>query len=92
MPTRLRNQQSAPGGRTAGSVAEPRRGARRDGLRDAGQINVLGNSLAGYVQTSQGRHLVLMIAVGNVPIRSFEDFETIDTQQAQMIEAVYRYL
>jgi serine-type D-Ala-D-Ala carboxypeptidase/endopeptidase (penicillin-binding protein 4) len=58
----------------------------------ARQVNVLGNSLAGYVQTSHGRHLVLMIVVGNVPIRSFEDFEAIDTQQAQMIEAIYRYL
>jgi D-alanyl-D-alanine carboxypeptidase/D-alanyl-D-alanine-endopeptidase (penicillin-binding protein 4) len=58
----------------------------------ADQTNVLGNSLAGYVQTSHGRHLVLAIIVGNVPIGTFEDFLTIDTQQAEMIEAVYRFL
>jgi D-alanyl-D-alanine carboxypeptidase/D-alanyl-D-alanine-endopeptidase (penicillin-binding protein 4) len=30
----------------------------------AGQINVLGNGLAGYVTTSKGRRVVLAIAVG----------------------------
>lgn len=58
----------------------------------AGQINVLGNSLAGYVETSHGRKVALMIVVGNVPIRTPEAFLEIDTQQAEMIEAVYRYL
>jgi D-alanyl-D-alanine carboxypeptidase/D-alanyl-D-alanine-endopeptidase (penicillin-binding protein 4) len=58
----------------------------------AGQINVLGNSLAGYVETSHGRHLVLMIVVGNVPIQTPEAFEGIVSQQAQMIEAVYQHL
>ncbi len=58
----------------------------------AGQINVLGNSLAGYVETSHGHRLVLAIVVGNVPIRTPEAFEAIVSQQAQMIEAVYRHL
>jgi hypothetical protein len=36
----------------------------------AGQISILGNSLAGYgyVETSHGRRVVLTILVGNVPI------------------------
>ena len=58
----------------------------------AGQINVLGNSLAGYVETSHGRRVVLMIVVGNVPIPTSDAFESIVDQQAQMIEAVYRDL
>lgn len=58
----------------------------------AGQINVLGNSLAGYVQTSHGRHVVLAIFVGNVPIPTSEAFLPIVAEQAEMIEAVYRYL
>jgi D-alanyl-D-alanine carboxypeptidase/D-alanyl-D-alanine-endopeptidase (penicillin-binding protein 4) len=58
----------------------------------AGQINVLGNSLAGYVQTSHGRRVVLTIFVGNVPIPASEDFDTIVADQAKMIEAVYHYL
>ncbi|HEY5332033.1 MAG TPA: D-alanyl-D-alanine carboxypeptidase, partial [Solirubrobacterales bacterium] len=58
----------------------------------AGQINVLGNSLAGYVETSHGRRVVLTIFVGNVPIPTSEAFKTIVSDQAEMIEAVYRYL
>lgn len=57
----------------------------------AGQINVLGNSLAGYVETSHGRRVVLTIFVGNVPIPTSEDFNAIVADQAKMIEAVYRY-
>ena len=58
----------------------------------AGQINVLGNSLAGYVETSHGRRVVLTIFVGNVPIPTAEEFNTVVADQAEMIEAVYRYL
>ncbi|MDX6216111.1 MAG: hypothetical protein QOG99_1695 [Frankiales bacterium] len=58
----------------------------------AGQTNVLGNSLAGYVEPSHGRQIVLTIFVGNVPIPNFEDFNTVVADQAEMIEAVYRYL
>lgn len=58
----------------------------------AGQINVLGNSLAGYVETSHGRKVALAIIVGNVPISTPEAFLEIDTQQAEMIAAVYRDL
>jgi D-alanyl-D-alanine carboxypeptidase/D-alanyl-D-alanine-endopeptidase (penicillin-binding protein 4) len=58
----------------------------------AGQINVLGNSLAGYVETSHGRRVVLTIFVGNVPISTPEAFFPIVSEQAEMIESVYRYL
>jgi D-alanyl-D-alanine carboxypeptidase/D-alanyl-D-alanine-endopeptidase (penicillin-binding protein 4) len=58
----------------------------------ANQINVLGNSLAGYVETSHGRKLALAIIVGNVPIDAPEAFLEIVEQQAEMIEAVYRDL
>jgi D-alanyl-D-alanine carboxypeptidase len=58
----------------------------------AGQINVLGNSLAGYVETSHGRRVVLMIAVGNVPIQTAAGFNGVVADQAEMIEAVYRHL
>jgi D-alanyl-D-alanine carboxypeptidase len=58
----------------------------------AGQINVLGNSLAGYVTTSHGRRVVLAIAVGNVPIKTPEGFFSVVNDQAEMIEAVYEHL
>jgi serine-type D-Ala-D-Ala carboxypeptidase/endopeptidase (penicillin-binding protein 4) len=58
----------------------------------AGQINVLGNSLAGYVTTSHGRRVVLAIAVGNVPIKTPEGFFGVVNDQAEMIEAVYEHL
>jgi D-alanyl-D-alanine carboxypeptidase/D-alanyl-D-alanine-endopeptidase (penicillin-binding protein 4) len=61
-------------------------------VNGAEQINVLGNSLAGYVQTSHGRRLVLTIFVGNVPISTPEGFFPVVDDQAAMIEAVYRYL
>ena len=61
-------------------------------VNGAGQINVLGNSLAGYVQTSHGRHVVLAIFVGNVPIQTAEGFFPVVDDQARMIQAVYRYL
>jgi D-alanyl-D-alanine carboxypeptidase/D-alanyl-D-alanine-endopeptidase (penicillin-binding protein 4) len=54
----------------------------------AGQLIVLGNSLAGYVQTKSGRRLVLMIAVGNVPITSVPEFLEVTNDQARMIVAV----
>jgi D-alanyl-D-alanine carboxypeptidase/D-alanyl-D-alanine-endopeptidase (penicillin-binding protein 4) len=58
----------------------------------AGQINVLGNSLAGYVTTSHGRRLVLAIVVGNVPLKTPEGFFGVVDDQAAMIEAVYEHL
>jgi D-alanyl-D-alanine carboxypeptidase/D-alanyl-D-alanine-endopeptidase (penicillin-binding protein 4) len=58
----------------------------------AGQIIVLGNSLAGYAQTRSGRHVVFMIAVGNVPIRRAEAFFAVVADQARMVVAIHRDL
>jgi D-alanyl-D-alanine carboxypeptidase len=58
----------------------------------AGQIIVLGNSLAGYVQTKSGRRLVLMIAVGNVPIPTPIAFLGVTNDQSRMIVAVQQNL
>jgi D-alanyl-D-alanine carboxypeptidase/D-alanyl-D-alanine-endopeptidase (penicillin-binding protein 4) len=54
----------------------------------AGQIIVLGNSLAGYAETKGGREVAFMIAVGNVPIATPGVFETITADQARMVVAV----
>ncbi len=58
----------------------------------AGNIILLGNSLAGYVQAKSGRQITLMIAVGNVPIATPEDVQTITTDQARMVEAIQQGL
>jgi D-alanyl-D-alanine carboxypeptidase/D-alanyl-D-alanine-endopeptidase (penicillin-binding protein 4) len=58
----------------------------------AGQLIVLGNSLAGYIQANSGRQVTFMIAVANVPISSVADFLTITDDQARMIEAIYEAL
>jgi D-alanyl-D-alanine carboxypeptidase len=44
----------------------------------ADQLIVLGNSLAGYIQSESGRRLTTMIAVGNVPISTLGDFLAVD--------------
>lgn len=58
----------------------------------AGQIIVLGNSLAGYAQAKSGRHVVFMIAVGNVPISTPEEFLTVTEDQARMVVAIQQDL
>ncbi len=58
----------------------------------AGQLIVLGNSLAGYIQTKGGRHVTFMIAVGNVPISTPAQFETITADQARMVVAIQQDL
>jgi D-alanyl-D-alanine carboxypeptidase len=58
----------------------------------AGQLLVLGNSLAGYAQTRTGRHVVFMIAVGNVPIPAVKQFVTISGDQARMVVALQQNL
>lgn len=44
------------------------------------------------METSHGRRVVLGIFVGNVPIPTAEDFNTVVADQAAMIEAVYHNL
>jgi D-alanyl-D-alanine carboxypeptidase/D-alanyl-D-alanine-endopeptidase (penicillin-binding protein 4) len=58
----------------------------------AGQLIVLGNSLAGYIQAKSGRQVTFMIAVGNVPISSIAEFLQVTEDQARMIEAIYQAL
>ncbi len=58
----------------------------------AGQIIVLGNSLAGYVETKSGRQVTFMIAVGNVPISAPAEFEVITADQARMVVAIQQDL
>jgi D-alanyl-D-alanine carboxypeptidase/D-alanyl-D-alanine-endopeptidase (penicillin-binding protein 4) len=54
----------------------------------AGQIIVLGNSLAGYVEAKSGRQLTIMVAVGNVPIATIAEFEQVTADQSKMVVAV----
>jgi D-alanyl-D-alanine carboxypeptidase/D-alanyl-D-alanine-endopeptidase (penicillin-binding protein 4) len=54
----------------------------------AGQLMVLGNSLAGYIHTRSGRRVTVMIVVGNVPLKSAEGFLGVVNDQAKMIAAI----
>ena len=56
------------------------------------QLMLLGNSLAGYVETKSGRHVTFMIAVGNVPLSSSSGVLAVTAQQAQMVAAIYKDL
>jgi PBP4 family serine-type D-alanyl-D-alanine carboxypeptidase len=56
------------------------------------QLMLLGNSLAGYIETKGGRHVTFMIVVGNVPLSSPSEVLTVTGQQAQMVAAIYRNL
>jgi serine-type D-Ala-D-Ala carboxypeptidase/endopeptidase (penicillin-binding protein 4) len=58
----------------------------------AGQILVLGNSLAGYINAKSGRRLTFMIVVGNVPISTPGEFDKITAEQAQMVAAIQQDL
>jgi D-alanyl-D-alanine carboxypeptidase/D-alanyl-D-alanine-endopeptidase (penicillin-binding protein 4) len=58
----------------------------------AGQMIVLGNSLAGYIQAKSGRQLTFMIAVGNVPISSVAEFLQVTDDQARMVAAIQQAL
>ncbi len=55
---------------------------------DAGQIIVLGNSLAGYIQAKSGRQLTFMVGVSNVPIATPAEFEQVTADQAKMAVAI----
>ena len=54
----------------------------------AGQIIVLGNSLAGYIEAKTGRQLTFMVGVANVPIATIAEFEQVTADQAQMTAAI----
>jgi D-alanyl-D-alanine carboxypeptidase len=53
---------------------------------------LLGNSLAGYVQTKSGRLVTVMVAVGNVPATSSSIVLLVTDQQARMVAAIYNDL
>jgi serine-type D-Ala-D-Ala carboxypeptidase/endopeptidase (penicillin-binding protein 4) len=71
----------------AAGQAEIKTGNRVVG-NPAGQIMVLGNSLAGYIHTRSGRRVTVMIAVGNVPLSSPEGFLGVVNDQSKMIAAI----
>lgn len=54
----------------------------------AGQIIVLGNSLAGYIEAKSGRKLTFMVAVSDVPIPNTAAFEKITSDQSAMAVAI----
>lgn len=56
------------------------------------QIIVLGNSLAGYMQTKSGKHVTFTVVVGNVPVAKPADVRGVSDDQAQMVEAIYQDL
>jgi D-alanyl-D-alanine carboxypeptidase/D-alanyl-D-alanine-endopeptidase (penicillin-binding protein 4) len=56
------------------------------------QLMLLGNSLAGYINTRSGHHVTFMIVVGNVPLDSPQDVLTVTDEQAQMVAAMYEDL
>jgi D-alanyl-D-alanine carboxypeptidase/D-alanyl-D-alanine-endopeptidase (penicillin-binding protein 4) len=53
---------------------------------------LLGNSLAGYLETKSGRRVTFMIVVGNVPITSASGVLEVTAEQAQMVAAMYKDL
>lgn len=55
----------------------------------AGNLIVLGNSLAGYMEAESGRKLTFAIAVANVPIATTEEFLQVTDDQAAMTVAIY---
>jgi D-alanyl-D-alanine carboxypeptidase/D-alanyl-D-alanine-endopeptidase (penicillin-binding protein 4) len=58
----------------------------------ANQQILLGNSLAGYLETRSGRHVAFMIVVGNVPIASASGILEVTGEQAKMVAAMYKDL
>ncbi len=59
---------------------------------EADQLIVLGNSLAGYIQTKSGRQVTFAIAVDNVPISSPIEFLQVTDDQARMVEFIQQGL
>jgi D-alanyl-D-alanine carboxypeptidase/D-alanyl-D-alanine-endopeptidase (penicillin-binding protein 4) len=56
------------------------------------QLILLGNTLAGYLETKSGRRVTFMVAVGNVPIASSSGVLEVTDEQAQMVAAMYKDL
>jgi D-alanyl-D-alanine carboxypeptidase/D-alanyl-D-alanine-endopeptidase (penicillin-binding protein 4) len=58
----------------------------------AGQAMLLGNSLAGYVETKSGRRVTFMLVVANVPLNTSSEVLAVTDQQAQMVADMYKDL
>lgn len=56
------------------------------------QLMLLGNSLAGYVETKSGRRVTVMVVVGNVPATSSSIVLSVTDQQAEMVAVIYNDL
>ncbi len=54
----------------------------------AGQMILLGNSLAGYVEGASGRPFTVMIAMANMPFRTMDEFLSVTDDQAAMVAAM----
>jgi len=54
----------------------------------AGQLLLLGNTLAGYIQAKSGRELTCFIGVVNVPLATTADFLQVTADQAEMVVAI----
>jgi D-alanyl-D-alanine carboxypeptidase len=77
---------SVPNSPAAGK-AEIKTGNRAVGT-PAGQLILLGNTLAGYIQAKSGRELTCFIGVVNVPLATTADFLAVTADQAQMVVAI----
>ena len=75
----------------AGHV-ERKTGNRAVGSDETNQLMLLGNGLAGYIQTKSGHHGTFMIVVGNVPLSTASDVLTVTDEHAQMVAAMYEDL
>ncbi len=71
--------------------AQVKTGNRAVGSTTNQQI-LLGNSLAGYLETKSGRRVTFMIVVGNVPIASASGVLGVTGEQAKMVAAMYKDL
>jgi D-alanyl-D-alanine carboxypeptidase/D-alanyl-D-alanine-endopeptidase (penicillin-binding protein 4) len=71
--------------------AQVKTGNRAVGSTTNQQI-LLGNSLAGYLETKSGRRVTFMIVVGNVPIASASGVLEVTAEQAKMVAAMYEHL
>jgi hypothetical protein len=76
----------------AAENVELKTGNRAVGSAETNQLMLLGNSLAGYIQTRSGHHVTFMIVVGNVPLTSPSDVQTVTDEQAQMVAPMYQDL
>jgi D-alanyl-D-alanine carboxypeptidase/D-alanyl-D-alanine-endopeptidase (penicillin-binding protein 4) len=72
----------------AAGKAQLKTGNRAAGPPTTGQVILLGNSLAGYVQGKSGRQFTVMIAMGNMPFTTIAEFVAVTDDQAKMVAAM----